>query len=230
MCTNMGEDRSILRMGGMAGLLAGVLILLGLIFRNVLPPATLTFEEVLTGFFGAELSLRRPLFHGLHLVGLLVSIPFALALYRGLRETNREYALGGLLLYFVFVALLVLFASWPFLVTARIAGLYEAANAERMVDIFEVTHEIQFTIAFAGHLFFSLSALALGAAMLGSRDYGRSWGGVSLLLGMIGIVLVAGQIAIPPSFLLRLILIAVFLFVFGWKVYSLSKTAQPSRG
>ncbi len=219
----MKQVNRVLQMGGIAGLLAGVLILLGLIFRLVLPPATLTFEEVVTGFFGAELSLRRPLFHGLHLLGLLVSIPLVLALYRGLRETNREYTLGGLLLYIVFVALLVLFASWPFLVSARVAGLYEVANAERIVDIFEVTHEIQFTIAAVGHLFFSLGALALGAVMLRTRDYGRTWGGVSILLGLGAIILVAGEAVVPPSFFLRLLLIAAFLILFGWKAYLLSR-------
>lgn len=70
--------------------------------------------------------------------------------------------------------------------------------------------------------------IALGVAMLGTPAFGEGFGGLSVVLGVVGLVAASAQlvditpsIAIPGVFAL-----IVFHFVLGWKVYSLSRRAS----
>lgn len=158
------------------------------------------------------------------LAALFASLALVLALYRGLKETSAEYALGGLLLYLLSLGLLVLGSTWAFFVYSRLADLYQVAAVQTtVVDMYRVTCATVDTFGFTGGRFFFLSALALGAVMLGNRDYGRNYGGVSLVIGLVGIVLL---VLLPaPPFGSVVVLLLVFLLVFGWKTYALSRTA-----
>ncbi len=55
--------------------------------------------------------------------------------------------------------------------------------------------------------------------MLGNLDYRRTYGLLSLVLGLVGIVALAFLIGLGRD------LLAVFAFIFGWKVYRLSRIA-----
>lgn len=219
----MGVEDRVLWVGGFAGLATGALLVIAVIIRGAAAgaPFGAGLEEQLQQFHEASVLAVFQLVNGLSLVAYLLSLALFLAIYRSLRVTSSEYALGGLLLYVVFVALYGVFTSWTFFVHPRLAELYfTTANQATIVEMFGVTHAITDTISFVGSLFFALSALTLGAIMLGNRDYGGAYGGVSLVLGLVGIVLLAlliGAALTGPSLLI------VFAFLFGWKVYSLSK-------
>ena len=70
--------------------------------------------------------------------------------------------------------------------------------------------------------------IALGVAMLGTPAFGKGFGGLSVVLGVIGLLAASAQlvditspIAVPGVFAL-----IAFHFVLGWKVYSLSRGAR----
>ena len=70
--------------------------------------------------------------------------------------------------------------------------------------------------------------IVLGLAMLRAPAFGRRFGGVSLLLGLIGIVGVVASLFVAGETGTQVMGIAVFaniifLPLFGWKVYSLSR-------
>lgn len=217
----MGEEQRILQIGGIAGLFAGVLLLLGFIihFALVVPVAGANNEDFLDRFasFGGAFTTLN----GLWLVGVLASLALVLALYKSLKETSPNYALVALLLYLLFVGLSAIFVASTFFVQPRLAALYPMDQAT-VVQMFEVTHAITNTLAFVGSLLFALSALVLGAIMQRNRDYGWTYGGISLVLGLFAIVLtplIAGASV-------GLLLGVVFLLVLGWRVYGLSKASE----
>ena len=218
----MGEKNRVLWVGGVAGLATGAILVLAFIIRGAAAgaPFGAGLEEQLQQFQESSVLAVFQLVNALSLAAYLLSLALFLAIYRSLKETSSEYALGGLLLYVVFVVLYGVFTSWTFFVHPRLAELYATTTDQAtIVEMFGVTHAITDTIFFLGSLFFALSALTLGAVMLRNRDYGRSYGGVSLILGLVGIV--------PLAFLIGLgrDLLVVFALVFGWKVYSLSRAA-----
>lgn len=218
----MREERRLLWVGGIAGFVTGAILVLAFIVRVAAAgaPFGAGLEEQLQLFQEPNVLAVFQVVNVISLAAYLLSLALFLAIYRSLRVTSAEYALGGLLLYVVFVVLFSVFASWTFFVHPRLADLYATtANQATVVEMFGVTHAITDTIIFVASLFFALSALTLGAVMLGNQDYGRTFGGVSLVLGLVGIVALAFLIGLARDLLI------VFAFVFGWKVYSLSRTA-----
>ena len=70
--------------------------------------------------------------------------------------------------------------------------------------------------------------IVLGVAMLRSTAFGRRFGGVSLVLGVIGVVGVVASLFVAGETGMQVMGIAVFsnlifLPLFGWKVYRLSR-------
>ena len=218
----MGEDTSVLRVGGWAGVVAGVFIVLVLItFVLASPPPLGEHEETLANFPEDRtlLTVSADLFQ----VALLLLIAFLAALYWSLREPSRVFArigLGsgvlGLVLYLVTIGgfLLALIAF---------SGLYEgAAVSDRPVVV--ATYAAVLTLINAGGLaallLIGLAFVAFGLAMRGSQDFGEGLAWLSVVLGIVAVlftILVLEAVAI--------IAIVVFALVLGWKVYSLSKAA-----
>ena len=70
--------------------------------------------------------------------------------------------------------------------------------------------------------------IVLGVAMLRAPAFGRRYAGVSIALGVIGVVGVVASLFVPGLEGLQLMGVAVFanlifLPLFGWKVHSLSR-------
>jgi hypothetical protein len=73
----------------------------------------------------------------------------------------------------------------------------------------------------------TMSFIVLGVAMLGASYFGRRFGVVSIVLGVIGLVGVVASLFITGDTGMQVIGIAVFanlifLPLFGWKLYRLS--------
>ncbi len=218
----MGEEERVLWVGGVAGFVTGALLFAAFIIRGAAAgtPFGAGLEEQLQQFQEAGVLGLFQVVNAMSLAAYLLSLALFLAIYRSLRVTSPEYALGGLLLYVVFVVLFAVLTSWTFFVHPRLGELYTTtANQATIVEMFGVTHAITDTIFFAASLFFALSALTLGAVMLGNLDYRRTYGLLSLVLGLVGIVALAFLIGLGRD------LLAVFAFIFGWKVYRLSRIA-----
>jgi hypothetical protein len=67
-------------------------------------------------------------------------------------------------------------------------------------------------------------------AMLGAPAFGKGFGGVSVVLGVVGLVAAVLQMVNPSSPIGAgsLFTCLIFYLVLGWKVYSLSRAPQGS--
>jgi len=87
------------------------------------------------------------------------------------------------------------------------------------------------TFFFVGGLFMMIGFIALGVAMLGATAFGRRFGRVSIVLGVIGLVGVVASLFVPGLIGMQLMgstafVNLIFLPLFGWKVYRLSRAAK----
>ena len=71
---------------------------------------------------------------------------------------------------------------------------------------------------------------ALGVAMLAAPTFGKRLGGMSIVLGVIGVVAASILLVDPlsPSAFAGVLSLIVFHLVLGWKVFSLSRAPLES--
>ena len=218
----MGEmDTSVLRVGGWAGILAGIMLILSLItfFLQIPPPG---LEQALTSFLENRTALTVAI--DLFLVGLLLFLVFFAALYLSLREPSRVFARIGLGSG-VLAAVLGIVTLGGFLLAANaFSELYEAATvSDRPVVVAAYAAVVSLLQApnAASFLFAGLALVAVGLAMRGSQDFSEGLVWLSVVLGIIVVLFTFLSLAAPVA----IIALAVFFLVYGWKVYSLSRTA-----
>jgi hypothetical protein len=76
-----------------------------------------------------------------------------------------------------------------------------------------------------GFLVVPIGIIVLGVAMLGAPDFGKGFGGVSVALGVVGVVAALLQMVEPASMIGAGSYFAclIFYLVLGWKVYTVSR-------
>jgi peptidoglycan/LPS O-acetylase OafA/YrhL len=81
---------------------------------------------------------------------------------------------------------------------------------------------------YVGFFVVPIGLILLGVSMLGAPAFGKGFGGVSVVLGVVGLVAAVLQMVAPSSMIGALSYSAflIFYLVLGWKVYSLSRTPQ----
>ena len=217
----MGEmDKSVLRVGGWAGVLAGVLIVIGLITFFLSPtPITITADEQTLATF-PEFRTLFAVGVDLTIVGSLLSLLFLAALYGSLREPSRVFARIGLGSGVLGLVLYIVGLVGFLLALDAFSGLHAgAAVSDRPVVV--ATYAAVATLLsaglFGGFLLIALAFVAFGLAMRGSPDFGGGLAWLSVVLGIL-----AGLLLLIPAGIFALL---VFVLVFGWKVYSLSRAA-----
>ncbi len=90
----MEEEKSVLRWGGLAGILAGILFFLTIVIAaTTLLPLVDDPEGVVRTFPDTRAALT--LVEGLYFVGLILWVTLFLALYQALRGTKLAPALGS---------------------------------------------------------------------------------------------------------------------------------------
>jgi hypothetical protein len=222
------EEQRVLRWGGLAGILGSILFLL--VFAIVIVFVGADPAEpagLVTRFPGIRAA--RTVENSLYLAVLILWVLHFLALYRALRGTRLAPALFGSVLGIL--GLVVLAAgALPHVATAPLSDLYhapEATPAEQatLVLMWQATQGIFDALLVAGLVFLPLGLVGLGIAMLATPAFGTGYGGVSVVLGAIGVVvalalLVDADSPIAPAGFFALI---VFHLVLGWKVYGLSR-------
>jgi len=225
----MGNEKSVLRWGGLAGMLGAIFfILTAVTLLALVPPEPANPEGLVMRF--PEDRAAIAVGESLYLVAVILWVTLFLALYRALRGTSVAPALFGSGLGLV--GLVVLAAgALPNVAFAAISDLYHAPGATpeeqaTLVLMWQATQGIFNETDTVGFLLMAIGFIVLGVAMLGSPAFGKRFGGVSVVLG-VAVVVGMSIFGVDSDLIFPFVLIAFIIFplLFGWKLYSLSKAA-----
>jgi hypothetical protein len=224
----MEQERSVLRWGGLSGMLGVIFFLVAIVAAMVFvgddPP---TLAETVIRF--PEVKMFRVVENLSYLMGLVLQVPLFLALYRALRKTSLAPALFGSALGILGLGALLV-STTPHVAHARLADLYNApgatpADQATIALMWQVVWGMIDVMVYIGFFVIPLGIFLLGAAMLGAPAFGKGYGWLSMVLGAIGFAAASYQMvntASMASFGSYLAYI-VFYLVLGWKLYSLSR-------
>lgn len=229
----MENEKSVLRWGGLAGILAFIVWIVEMPLYGFINPFT---PEGLMRFPDVRAALGMSTI--LMMTIAILSVILVLALYRALRGTNLAFALFGSVLGVIGYIVTSLGDASTFFAFAPISDLYQASAARvetqaTAVFLWQTTQGITNTFFFVGSLFMMMCFIVLGMAMLRAPAFGRRFGGVSIVLGVIGVVGVVASLFITGETGMQVMGVAVFtnmifLPLFGWKVYRLSRATKKS--
>ena len=223
----MMQERSVLRWGGLAGMLGGIVFILTIITLLVfVPDPTAGPEELLKRF--PDESTVKTLGESLALAAYILLVTLYLALYRALRGTSLAPALFGTGLIFLSYATFAA-GALPNVAFAEIADLYHApgitpGEQTPLISLWHATQGIFYETDTVGFLLLSIGLIILGAGMFRAPDFGMGLGGASVIVGVVGVVGVYAVGLDSVSFVPIVFLTSIVLpLLFGWKVYSLSR-------
>ena len=226
----MEQEKSVLRWGGLAGMLGGILFILTWVVV-IAGPVGMEDPVDLAGWVTRFPDIRaaRIVENGLYLVALILEVTLFLALYRALRRTSLAPALFGSVLGILGLAVMVVSAT-PHIAHAPLSDLYHAPGATpgdqaTIALLWQATWGIFDAMLYVGFFVVPIGLIALGVAMFGAPAFGKGFGGVSVALGVVGLVAAVLQMIDPSSMIGAGSYFAclIFYFVLGWKVYSLSR-------
>ncbi len=224
---SMSKEKSFLRWGSLAGILAGSFFILTIVTLVEFGPSTTATPT--------ELVMRFPDVRTALAVGngfyFLVSVSLAglvLGLYRALRGTSPGPALFGTVLYVLglgatFIEDTTQVAFDP------ISNLYHApgttpSDRATLALLWQATQGMFNEFDVAATLLLSTGLIVLGVAMIRAPAFGKIFGGLSLAFGtaqILGISFVStNSVAYAPFALLAFL---IFPVLFGWKLHKLSK-------
>ena len=225
----MDNEKSVLRWGGLAGILAIIIWFVEMPLYGFVDPFS---HDGLMMFPDKIVALAISTI--LCMVTAFLSIALILTLYRALRGTGLETALFGSVLGVIGYVATALGDASTMVAFTPLSDLYHASaatpEAQATVVLFwQATIGLTNTFFFIGSIFMMIGFVVLGVTMLRAPTFGRRFGGASIVLGVIGVVGVVASLLVPGLIGMQLMGITVFanlifLPLFGWKVYRLSKT------
>jgi hypothetical protein len=226
----MEQEKSVLRWGGLAGMLGVILFVLVWVVVGVfIPPDPADLAGWVTRF--PDIQATRVIENGIYLVALLLEIPLFLALYRALRKTSLAPALFGSALGIVGLVVMVA-STTPHVAHARISDLYLApgatlADQATIALLWQAIWGIMDLMLYIGFFVVPVALILLGVAMLEAPAFGKGLGRMSVVLGVFGVIAAVLQLANPASMTGALSYFAclIFYLVLGWKVYSMSRAS-----
>jgi hypothetical protein len=224
----MHEEKSVLRWGGLAGILGGIIFIAVFVVVIVLVGADPAQPEGEIMRF-PDIRAARTVEDSLYLEVLILWVAHFLALYRALRETSLAPALFGSVLGIVGLGVLAA-GALPHVATAPISNLYHAPGATpedqaTLVLLWQATQGIFDALFGVGLLLVPIGLVALGVAMIRAPAFGKGFGGISVVLGVIGVVAATVLLVDPlsPSAFVGVLSLIVFHLILGWKLYNLSR-------
>jgi len=226
----MEEENSVLRWGGLAGMLGSIILIvvfgIVIVFVGADPAEP---EGFVTRF--PDIRAARTVENSLYLVVLVLWTTHFLALYRALRGASLAPALFGSVLSILGLVVLAT-GALPHVATAPISDLYHAPGATlqdqaTLVLMWQATQGIFDALLVTGLFVLPMGLIALGVAMLGAPAFGKGVGRTSVALGLVGAgaasALLVDVSAIGAVGVFALI---VFHLVLGWKVHRLSSAPR----
>ncbi len=226
----MKQEKSVLRWGGLAGMLGGILFILAMIVVGVLIPSD---PADLVGWVTRFPDIRaaRVVENVVYLAALILQIPLFLALYRALQKTSLAPAFFGSILGIVGLVAMVV-STTPHVAHATLSDLYHApgatpADQATLAILWQTIRGIFDAMLYVGFFVVPIGIIVLGVGMLGAPAFGKGFGRVIVVLGGIGLVAAVLQIVAPSSMIGMGSYFAILIscLVLGWKVYSLSKAS-----
>ena len=226
---DFSKEKSFLRWGGLAGIMAGVFFLITIItLIEFGPSTTATASQLVNNFPNVRAGLAAGnAFYFLVSVSL---VGLVLGLYRAIRGTNPFAALFGTVLFALglgvtFVEDTTQFAFDP------ISNLYHApgatpADQATLTIMWQATQGMFNQFDVAATILLSTGLIILGIAMFRAPAFGKIFGGLAMAFGVAqisGISLVSTNSAAYAPFALLAFL--VFPVLFGSKLYRMSKVA-----
>ncbi|HVH16263.1 MAG TPA: DUF4386 family protein [Candidatus Angelobacter sp.] len=223
----MDEQKNVLRWGGLAGMLGGLFFILTIIVLLVLVPPSSSDPAGLVKDF-PTVRLGVTLGDSLDFVAVILWVGLFIGLYQALHGTNRPPALFGSILG-VLGQVVLAAGALPPVAFAPISDLYHAAGATpqdqaTLLLMAQATQGMFNETDTIGFILMTVGFILLGLAMLKTPAFGRVFGGVSVVLGLAGIVGISVFAVNSSSFAIFGILMFIVLpILLGWKIYSLSK-------
>lgn len=228
----MEQEKSVLRWGGLAGMLGGILFILTFVVV-IVGPVGMEEPADLAGWVTRfpDIRVARIVENGIYLVALILEVPLFLALYRALRKTSLAPALFGTVLGIVGLVAMVVSAT-PHVAHAPISDLYHApgatpADQATLALMWQAIWGMINAMLYVGFFVVPIGLGLLGVGMIGAPAFGKGFGGVSMVLGVLGLVAAVLQMVDPTSPVGMGSYFAgiIFYLVLGWKVYSLSRAS-----
>jgi hypothetical protein len=226
---NDGE-RGLLRWGGLAGVLGAIfLVLTAVTLFGFVPSAPADLRALVARY--PDIRTANAVGESFNFVSVVFSVVFYLALYRALRRSSLAPAQWGTALSFLGLAVLAL-EMVPRVAFSRISDLYHAPGASlqdqaTLALVWETTQGLFAEFDTAATIFLTAGYVLLGIAMLRSPAFGNRFGGITMMLGLIGLVGV-GVLGISSIFFagIGLFVLIVIPVVLGLKIYGLSRATS----
>lgn len=205
-----------------------LLILTAVALFGFVPPAPTSPQALVARY--PDVRLATVVGETFSLASVIAFVPFLIALFLALRRTGLAPAGFGAGLGFLGLAILAV-EGVPDVAYGRISDLYHAAGATpqdqaTLALIWQTTQGLFSQYDTASFIFLALAFIVLGGAMLRNPAFGKGFGGLSIVLGLAGLVGVY-LLGITSSVFapLGLGVLIILPFVLGWKVYRLSRSA-----
>jgi len=224
------QDKSVLRWGGLAGILGSIILVLVMVFVAVVigsDPSDI--KEVVARF--PNIHMLRVIENSVYLVGLLLEILLFLALFWALRKAKLAPALFGSTLGIVGLVSMVISAT-PHVAHYPLSELFHATGItpeaqEVIAVIWQGTWGMFDAPLYVGFFVVPIGIVLIGIAMLGASNFCKGLAWMSVVVGGVAFVAAIFQMIDPASDVgaLSYLLPIIFYFVVGMKLSRLSKTA-----
>ncbi len=208
-------------------MLSGItLILTSIALFGFVPKAPPTAAELVMRY--PDVRLATVTGETFSLAGVVLSIAFFFALYRALRGSSYGPALYATGLSLLGLAVLAV-EGVPDVAYGKISDLYHASGVgaqdqAMLANIWQTTQGLFSQYDTASFIFLALGYTVFGVAMYRNKSFGRGFGIVAIVLGLVGLVGVYALGITSSTFApLGLGVLIVLPLLLGWKLIRLSR-------
>ncbi len=198
----MEQDRSILRWGGISGVVGIACLVLAVPAALLgVGPDPVGLEEWVTRF--PSIKSARVVENGLYLLGLILQVPLFLAVHRAFRERNPASALFGPAIAIVGIVIMATVAA-PHGAHAPLSALAQdpgiaPTDLRTVALMWQALWGVFYGVLNVGFVVVPLGIGVCGIAASRSKDYGRRAGYAVIALGTIAFLAGFAQFADPGS-------------------------------